>query len=191
MRHIIIFFCLITMPFTSSIAQNKKSNTTTPKSTTVGLTPITIVQNFLGWYKDHYRRLYKYKMTYIDTAGNYRVNIKDCNAYFNEILASGYVSQEYRRLWSDYCTSQDEKFIISPQNEGPPEGFDMDLVLHTQEPDEVTQNYKNFKYKVDKINASNAVILVDTNWPDWVYVFELSKTKDRWCIDYISIKEPD
>ncbi len=31
---------------------------------------------------------------------------------------------------------------MNPKNEGPPEGFDMYLVLHTQEPEEVLNNVK-------------------------------------------------
>lgn len=190
MRFFIVVIYILIMPSDLLIAQVKNSQTAT-KSKANSQTPTKTVQNFFGWYKENYRQLYKYKMTYADTTGNYRVDIKDCTGYFNALLTSGCISQEYVRLWSDYCKSQDEKFIISPQNEGPPEGFDMDLVLHTQEPDEVTKHYESFKYTVSKIEKSSAVIFVDTGWPDWVYVFELSKIKDRWYIDYISIKEPE
>jgi hypothetical protein len=189
MRFLIVVICLLIMPSDLIIAQVKKTNNTT-KSKAPSQTPIKTIQNFLSWYKMNYKRRNQYKMTYTDSNGNFRVDIKDCSGYFTDLLSSGCISQEYVRLWSDYCKSQDEKFIISPQNEGPPEGFDMDLVLHTQEPDEVTKHYKKFKYIESKIEKSKAVIFVDTEWPDWIYVFELSKIKDHWYIDYISIKEP-
>lgn len=178
---IIIFFALPQF----GTAQDKKAPTKTNISS-----PLQSVRGFLKWYGDNYRRMYKYRMTYTDTTGNYRVNIPECTGYFKELLSSGYISHEYVRLWCDYCLSEDEKFIISPQNEGPPEGFDMDLVLLTQEPDEVTKNYNKFSYRTEKTDSTSAVVIADTGWRDWVYVFELSKIKNRWYIDYISIKEP-
>ena len=153
--------------------------------------PISTIKAFLDWYGKNYKSLYRFNVTYTDTLGNYRVNIPDCTRYFNSLTTSGFISQEYVRLWSDYCVSQDQKFVITPQNEGPPEGFDIDLVLLTQEPEEVTKQYNNFSYVISKTDASTSTILVDTRWPDWVYVFELSKINERWYIDYISIKEPE
>lgn len=67
----------------------------------------------------------------------------------------------------------------------------MDLVLLTQEPEEVFKTYKTMKYSIEEENLSSAIVLVDTGWPDWVYVFELSQSKGTWYIDYISIQEPE
>lgn len=190
MKYFILLFSIIYFQPCFIIAQGKSSSTTI-KAKKTDSTPIKTIQNFLDWYKRNYKTLYKYSMTYSDSLGNYRVNIKDCTNYFSSLTSSGCISEEYVRLWSDYCLSQDQKFMISPQNEGPPEGFDMDLVLHTQEPDEVTKHFMNFKYITEKSAKSEAIVLMDTGWPDWIYVFELSKIKGRWYIDYISLKEPD
>lgn len=189
MKYFILLFWIIYFQPNIITAQGKTTATTQKARVSVSA-PVRSIQKFLGWYKNNYRALYKYRMTYTDSTGNYRVNIKDCTSYFSALTSSGFISKEYVRLWSDYCLSQDQKFLISPQNEGPPEGFDMDLVLHTQEPDEVTKHFMNFKYITEKSDKSEAIILVDTGWPDWIYVFELSKIKGRWYIDYISLKEP-
>lgn len=152
---------------------------------------IKTVQNFLSWYKLNYKRSMAYKMVETDNTGYYKVNIKDCTAFFIFIQTSGLISNQYVDDWCKYCTSQNEKFVISPQNEGPPEGFDMDLVLLNQEPEETFKSFTKFKYSVVNTNPNSSTVYADTGWPDWVYVFELSRIKSKWYIDYISIKEPD
>ena len=190
MKYFILFFSIIYFQ-PDLINAQAKSSSSIDKAKTIDSIPIKTIQKFLAWYKLNYKSLYKYSMTYPDSLGNYRVNINDCSGYFSALTSSGCISKEYVRVWSNYCLSQDQKFIISPQNEGPPIGFDMDLVLLTQEPETITNQYKNFNYVTGKIGKSEATILMDTGWPDWIYIFELSKIKGQWYIDYISLKEPD
>ncbi|HEY1872313.1 MAG TPA: hypothetical protein VGG71_14720, partial [Chitinophagaceae bacterium] len=39
----------------------------------------------------------------------------------------------------------DKEYSISKQNDGPPDGLDFDLLLFTQEPEEVLNNFNNLK----------------------------------------------
>lgn len=190
MKNFPAIFCLIIFSAASIMAQGKNASVRLDGNKTQG-EPIKTVLTFIDWYRTHYRDLYTYQMTYTDSTGNYRVNIKDCKKYFESLKSSGCISDEYVRLWSEYCISKNESFLISPQNEGPPEGFDMDLVLLTQEPEEIFKIYKTMKYTIVEENQDSSVILGDTGWPDWVYVFELSHIQGRWYIDYISIQEPE
>jgi hypothetical protein len=151
---------------------------------------IKTVQKFLSWYKLNYKRTTGYKMVYTEKSGYYKVNIKECTGFFKDLQTSGFISPQYVKVWCEYCTSQNEKFAISPQNEGPPEGFDMDLVLLNQEPEETFKHYTHFKYSIADINHTTSIVYADTGWPDMIYVFELSRIKNKWYIDYISIKEP-
>lgn len=155
---------------------------------------IAIVKNisaFLQWYKSNYRKVYEYLLTYTDSMGYYQVDTKSCNLYLNYIKSSKLVSNEYIRLWKNYFESQAENFKTNKQNEGPPEGFDFDLVLHTQEPDEVFKSLEKIKYSIVDLSSDSANITVHTTWEDWKYAFELSKINGRWYIDYISLKEPE
>lgn len=149
------------------------------------------IQSFLYWYKDSYIKLYEYRLTKVDASGNYQVDIKACDQYLATLKSTGYISSEYVRLWKQYFDSQVEKFKMNPQNEGPPEGFDLDLVLHTQEPEEVLNYINKLKYRVKELNKTMALVEVDTIWPNWTYNFELTKKNNKWYIDYISLKEPE
>ncbi|HRI00305.1 MAG TPA: hypothetical protein PK006_04560 [Saprospiraceae bacterium] len=149
------------------------------------------INGFLQWYKANIFKLYEYNLTAKDSAGNYIVDTVSCSKYLKALKKSGFISSEYVRLWADYFRSQGEKFIISPQNEGPPEGFDFDLVLHTQEPEIVFQDLGKLQFSSQEIKNKTAVIEVTFPKLGWTYSFELSKIKNKWFIDYISLKEPN
>ena len=53
--------------------------------------------------------------------------------------SSGFVSDGYLDVFRDYFKQADEAFRKDPINEGPPPGFDYDIVLLTQEPDLVIE----------------------------------------------------
>ncbi len=192
MRYVLVLALIIScfLVSTSVVAQNSnsvvKSNISKDRTAIVG-----VFNNFLRWYKKNYKPLYHYKMVIHDSVGNYQVDISACRNFLLKIKKSGCVSDEYIKLWNQYFESQAERFKTYPQNEGPPEGFDMDLVLLTQEPDLLLDNIKKLKYTVVFIRKDTAEIWVHTPWETWNYRIELSKIYNHWYIDYLSFKEPE
>jgi hypothetical protein len=149
------------------------------------------VYGFIKWYKINYKQINNFPLTYVDASNNYQVNLINCDKYLAQLKSSKFISQEYIRLWREYFQSKAENFKTNVQNEGPPEGFDFDFVLHSQEPELIFQGLEKLKYTIEEMNNSKAVIIVHTEWEDWKYAVELSKIKNLWYIDYISLKEPD
>jgi hypothetical protein len=190
MKYFLITCCLWTLLSVNSQAQVFNSGSSS-KSKHSNADPTKVISGFLEWYKDNYMRLYDYRLTVTDSSGNYQVDKKACEGYLSELKASGFISDEYLKLWNRYFDDQSEKFKMYTQNEGPPEGFDFDLVLHTQEPEEVCKVLKNMKYTYKEKSDGKVVVHADTGWPDWVYVFELTLMQHHWYIDYISLKEPE
>jgi hypothetical protein len=192
MRYVLMSVLIIScsLASTSVVAQNTnsvpKSNISKDSAAIVG-----VFNNFLRWYKKNYKPLYHYKMVIQDSKGNYQVDISACSNFLLKIKKSECVSDEYIKLWNQYFESQAERFKTYSQNEGPPEGFDMDLVLLTQEPDSVLDNIIKLKFTVVFIKKDTAEIWVHTPWETWNYRVELSKINNHWYIDYLSIKEPE
>ncbi|HRD08743.1 MAG TPA: hypothetical protein PK037_14285, partial [Saprospiraceae bacterium] len=83
----------------------------------------------------------------------------------------------------EYFTSKAVYWESSPQNEGPPEGFDYDLVLLTQEPELFYEDPKKLSFDVVEMEKDFAVITTTADWPLY---FEMTKRKGIWMIDYIS-----
>lgn len=181
-----VFFLLA-----QGILAQKPQTTTEPHANQHHLDQKEVVQAFLNWYKDNYTLQYRYNMIVTDTSGNYQVDKTACSQYLDVLKSSGFISDEYLKLWNRYFDDQAEKFKINPQIEGPPEGFDFDLVLSSQEPEEVFKILEKLKFYTQKKSQNKSEIIVDTGWPDHLYLFELGRIKDRWFIDYISLKEPE
>ncbi len=175
----------------STIINSQKSNSKYEKLHNTKSEITKPIRGFLAWYKSNYLRLYEYLLTYSDSNKNYRVNKINSEKYLKEIQSTGFVSKEFIRLWREYINSQDEKFKMNPQNEGPPEGFDFDLMLNTQEPEEVLNKIPQIEYKLIEVKNNTSIVHADTKMKDWIYVIELIKIRDKWYIDYISLKEPD
>jgi hypothetical protein len=149
------------------------------------------VYGFMKWYKINYKQTNSFPLTYTDGSNNYQVSLTNCDKYLSHLKSSKFISQEYIRLWREYFQSKAENFKTNVQNEGPPEGFDFDFVLHSQEPELIFQSLEKLRYTMDEMSNTKAVITVHSEWEDWKYSVELSKINKIWYIDYISLKEPD
>lgn len=180
-------FFVLQLPVLSQKAhpKNETTHTIVPKHL------IQPIEGFLTWYKNNYFRLYQYSLTYTDDSGHYQVDTNHCKQFLNELKSTGFISDVYVQLWKKYFDDQAKNFKINIQNEGPPEGFDMDLVLLTQEPEEVLNYITTLRYEIFDMDDQSAVVIIHTRWEEWKYIIELSNIEGKWLIDYISLKEPD
>ena len=144
---------------------------------------IQTIQQFLFWYKKNYWEVNKTGLSFVNKKVFYEVDSAACARYLDLLMDSGYLSSNYKKLWQDYFYSKAEWWKINPQTEGPPEGFDYDLVLLTQEPELFFDKPDSLLYKVEEITPTLAVISVKA---DWTLFFEMTDEKGKWKIDYIS-----
>ena len=113
-------------------------------------------------------------------------------AYFNFMKRSKCLSAKYITYWQTYFDDKAIELKRDKINSDIPEGFDMDLVLITQEPELVLNNISRLKFKTVSMNKSVAVIGVKLPSDNSVqYEFELRKNKEGWQIDYISTANYD
>jgi hypothetical protein len=153
------------------------------------LTAIKNIKGFLNWYKDHYAIINDIGLTKSDPKGYYMVDEKACGNYLEYLKSSGFISESYISDWGKYFTSKVQYFKEQPQNEGPPEGFEMDLILLTQEPEVVLNAIDKLKFKTTTIKGNTAVIEVSNAYS--MYDFEMSKIDGKWMIDYIATQNYD
>ena len=77
-----------------------------------------------------------------------------------------------------------KNFKDNPQNEGPPEGFDYDLISGTQEPELFYSPSEYLKLAIIKVEKYKVVIkTIDI----WVHQFTMSKSSGKWKIDDIQM----
>ncbi|MBK8517209.1 MAG: hypothetical protein IPL55_13285 [Saprospiraceae bacterium] len=146
------------------------------------------IKGFLLWYKSNYNKANSVGFTKSDKKGNYVVDMVACNKYLAILKSSTFISERYLTEWRKYFESKSQAFIDNPQNEGPPEGFDFDLVLLNQEPDLILNNVKNLKFKVKEMHKTTAIVEV---MGEFTYNFEMRKINGKWMIDYIGSENYD
>jgi hypothetical protein len=74
------------------------------------------------------------------------------------------------------------------QKEGPPDGFEFDLVLITQEPELVLNEINNLQFMVSEKNGDKAMLQIVG---ELGYDFELIKENGKWMIAYIATMNYD
>lgn len=145
------------------------------------------IRDFILWYRDNYKEVNDVKFVSPDEQGNYKVNLAECNKYLSKLSSSGFISRSYVETWSKYFESKEKDFKQFPQTEGPPEGFEFDLVFITQEPELVWNQIQHLKLAITLPEEGKAI--ASTN--ELGYDFEMSKEDGQWKIDYIATMNYD
>lgn len=110
------------------------------------------------------------------------MNIKNGERYVTYLKGSQMLTDFYLNEWRTYFKERNEGFRLSPQTEGPPTGFEYDLVILTQEVELQFDSLKSLKIKkvtVSKNRATVALTLLDS------YEFRLVRSGNRWLINEI------
>ncbi len=147
---------------------------------------------FLTWYKANYKQATSFPFLQKDKSGNPVVNDAACKAYLDYLSSSKLLSAKYREYWQQFFNDKKIELATNPIGTDVPEGFDMDLVLITQEPERVLERIDSIQYHIVSMNDS--VALVGLKWPahkDMQYEFEMAKGKAGWLINYISTPNYD
>ena len=147
---------------------------------------LTVI-NFLKWYKGNYETIYQYNL--VNNAGGeydstkfYSVNFKETEKYLSKLKSGGFISDSYIEGWRKYFIEREENFKSNLQNDGPPDGFEYDFVLMTQEIDETLNSIDNPKLINVSESSDSSVVKIDIMMR---LSFSLRKNNNIWLIDRI------
>jgi len=147
-----------------------------------------IVVNFMNWYKSNYDAINKIELVSDDLDSDppkpYKVDTLGCIAYLKKFQESGFVSSKYLEKWSNYFKDREKYWDANPQFDGPPDGFEYDFVLFTQEIDETLASIKNIQIlQIEKTDQNQISVKVDI--ASMRLSFYLSEYDGKWLIDNI------
>lgn len=166
---------------TSSPTESVANSDTTPA-------PDQTVLNFLNWYKNNGRNLANNLV--LNSSGEnwdstkfYAVNFPATETYLKILTSTNMLSGKYADKWRDYFKKCDQNFKANPQNDGPPEGFEYDFIVFSQE-DPGLDDLSKAKFEVTERSNTQSHVLV--KFPsDYQYKYWLSKDGQFWKIDDI------
>ncbi len=144
---------------------------------------IKVIKGFLKFYKKHYKKANNFDFTITDDKGNYKVNLADCRKYLEYLKSSKYISENYVKEWMKYFEERSNHFKENHQNEGPPEGFDYDLLLNSQEPELIFNYINELKFKIKETSKEKSTIIMTGAWS---YTVTMSNLNEKWKIDALA-----
>ena len=150
--------------------------------------PSEYVVHFLKWYNKNSKRLNDNRMVRNavgdDTTKFYSVNFDATEEYLSAFRRSGFVSSEYVHYMRRYFKQCEEHFKKNPQNDGPPDGFDFDLVMWSQDYDDDLAAPEKATVVLQKINDNKAHVRL--SFPSGSNLdYRLSKSGNKWLLDKI------
>lgn len=161
-----------------SCANNKQENESSVDK------PTAVVNNFLVWYRDHFDMMINIgfvNQDMKDSTDFYSVNFSETERFLSELKKTGMVSDTYLNNWRDYFKKADEQFKKTHQYDGPPEGFDFDLIMWSQDFD--LAEIENAK-TLEALDGDKATVTVEFPY-QYKMQYSLSKQNDIWLIDEI------
>jgi len=148
--------------------------------------PQQTVKDFLTWYGVHYKEANSFGLVNQGDSVNYSVNFEETEKFLSYLKSSGFVSDSYLNVLRRKFIEAQVMYEKDPINEGPPTGFNYDIILWTQEPDLVIEKGKNPILISSEIHDDSATLRLE------LYMklqFDLSKKNQKWLIDRISYIE--
>ncbi|TGE29265.1 hypothetical protein [Hymenobacter metallicola] len=154
--------------------------------------PAQTVRRFIKWYARNGESLpgnFVLNDDGLDSTKFYTVNFPGTEEWLTAVQQSGTVSAAYLNGWRAYFRSYADTLRLHPQNDGPPAGFDYDLLMLSQEPDTKVAELQVGTCTVVQQQPGHAKVQArgprHENWQEGLN-FELSQGQDgRWLIDRI------
>jgi hypothetical protein len=144
------------------------------------------IKAFLAWYETHYSAANAFPLVNQGNEVYYSVNFEECEKFLAYLKSSGYVSDSYLDNFRTHFKNAQAEFEREPQNDGPPPGFDYDIVLLTQEPEWIFEHREKTTLISSEVQANKAILNLEIGFK---LQFTLSKQNDRWLIDAIAYFE--
>jgi len=140
------------------------------------------VLDFLTWYKKNIAAINRFPLVNQKGEEPYSVNLKNGERYLGFLKKSNFLTDQYLNNWRQYFKERNEGFRLNPENEGPPTGFEYDLVLLSQDVDMQLDSLSSLKIK--KITVLNNSAKVNFKLIE-EYQFQLVRRNNRWMINNI------
>jgi len=140
------------------------------------------VLDFLTWYKKNISAINRFPLVNQKGEEPYSVNLKNGERYLGYLKKSNLLTDKYLDNWRQYFKERNEGFRQNPENEGPPTGFEYDLVLLSQDVDMQLNSLSSLK--INKIAVLNNSAKVNFKLIE-EYQFELLRRNNRWMINNI------
>jgi hypothetical protein len=144
------------------------------------------IRDFLSWYKANFNVLNTLQLVDLiedSSTARYRLIFANAEKYINQLQSSGFFSEKFLTDKMRYFKEKDQSFLKNNQSDGPPLGFESDLLLFTQEP-EILLGQSN-SLKVEQISAS----IVRLNSIENNLFFHVVTEGDRCVIDKIEFRK--
>jgi hypothetical protein len=179
--HSIVILLLVIVSFTGC-TDGSANNTKNSNDKTIRCQPSTI-REFLNWYEDHYEGVSAIQVVSLageeDTA-RYKVDNTNAAAYISQLRSSGYFSEQYLNNQLQYFKERESIFSRSRQSDGVPVGFEADLLLFTQEPEALLEQYKALP--IEEVNKQQyKLVTADHN-----LLFDMVEQNGKCVINKIS-----
>lgn len=151
--------------------------------------PAKTIMGFLTWYRDN-QVIQTFKL--VDNSNNipfdptlfYAVNFSETERYLAALKASGYVSEKYLDQWRAYFKKCDREFTKNPANDGPPEGFEYDFIMLSQDYEDDLRDLEQAKVLTQFVFEKRAYAKIRFLHGN-ILTYELSKEGKDWKIDRI------
>ena len=140
------------------------------------------VTSFLSWYKTHMQAVNRFPLVNQQAGKPYSVNLKNGERYLAYLKSSHLLTDTYLSQWRTYFTERNAGFRLTPQDEGPPDGFEYDLVMLTQDVDKQLASLKSLKINKTTIVKNKATVVLTLLG---AYEFRLIRQNNRWLINEI------
>ncbi|WP_229311184.1 hypothetical protein [Larkinella soli] len=140
------------------------------------------VVRFLQWYSSHLDSAGRIILVDQPAGKNYSVNFRNGEKYLALLKNSGHLTDAYLNEWRTYFRDRQKGFELNPQKEGPPTGFEYDLVLLSQNADVQMKNLNRLRIDKVTVRADRATVqctLLEN------YEFRLVRRNNRWLINEI------
>ena len=137
---------------------------------------------FLTWYKNHIQEANRIPLVNQTAGKPYSVNIKNGEGYLTYLKSSQMLTDAYLNQWRVFFKERQEGFRLNPQYEGPPTGFDYDLVMLNQDVD--MQLAALDSLKMDNLSVVSNIATVGFTLLD-TYEFRLVRQNGHWLINEI------
>lgn len=178
MKTIILFFILFAF-----ISCNSNSNLSKTQNIEIENKNSILIDKskfFLNWYKKNYEKINDFQYIKMAQDNNgisfYQIDSNNVNKYMSFLKSSNLFSDYYLNNMKSYFELGDIRLKKLKQNDGPPEGFEFDLILLSQEPESILDNIQSVSYNVEfksiiKIDDYLYIRYNNINLIDSIYIF--------------------
>lgn len=156
------------------------------------LSPKQVIIKFLQWYKINMNTANSFPVLIKDSADNFMIDNNACAKYLNFLRRSKCLSRQYIAYRLSFFNDQAIGLKSNPVQTDIPDGFDMDFVLLTQEPELVLDHIGQAKFRTLWLTSTMAVI--GLSWPQedgMQYQIQMQKNREGWQINYIGTPNAD